>query len=248
MPKVTISFSHSVVKPIPADFVPKEPQPRPTLVWQSSAFPWDLPYVWEEQKDLGWPAEIVEADDPLTVFLDMATRHGRVFYDPLALVPEDDREYWHAVLNSVLRSPDNFVWPDDYVDVGNFAFSMGANPAETSWWERRVFATLLEDARTLQGLSRRYGVDFVGMPAEMPVKSEPRRKGRRSKLGYDWAYRVTQSGLKTDREALDYMLLMQGFDQRTMTRESMAVHEKRYRSAMKHRGRLVTFQERDFPV
>lgn len=219
-----------------------------TIVWQSAAFPWNLPFLWPEQEHLGWPSEIAEADDPLAVFLDKITGNGRDFYDPLILVPDEDREYWHAVLNSVLRSPGGFVWPDDYIDVGNFAFSMGANPADTSWWERRVFATLLEDARTLQTLSRRYGVDFVGMPADMPARGEPRRKGRRSKLNYDWAFRETQSGQTTDRKALDYMLLMQGLDPRTMTRESMAAHEKRYRSAMEYRGRKVTFQERDFPV
>lgn len=165
--KVIISSSFTYSRDKPSDFVPTEPPPT-RLVSDHGAFPWDLPYLWEQQKDLGWPSEIAEADDPLAVFLDKITGHGRDFYDPLILVPDEDREYWHAVLNSVLRRPGGFVWPDDYDTVGVFALGMGGTPAETAWWERRVFATLLEDARTLQAILERYEAKNFIRPSAPP--------------------------------------------------------------------------------
>ena len=229
MTKVTIGYSYSEVRKPPPDFVPTEPPPPPKLVTQAAAFPWDLPYVWEQQKDLGWPAEIAEADDPLAELTRILTRYGGS-YDPLALVPDEDREYWHAVLNSVLRRPGGFVWPSDYVTVGNFVWAHSADPTNTDWWKHRVFAELLQDAKTLEAMGRRYGVYYVGMPAE-----EKRQAGRPSEQHYDWAFRITQSGQLSDEQAFVMVLAMRGIDPEALPQAERQKRRNAFDSAMKRR-------------
>lgn len=182
MTEVTIaSFTYTNTRP--SDFVPTEPPPTATLVrYDSAYFPWDLPYVWEEQKDLGWPSEIAEADDPLSVFLSK----WMGFYDPLALVPDEDREYWHAILNSVLRRPGGFIYPDDYDTVGRFVWGVNCDPTNEDWWDKKVFASILEDAHALQAILDKYNAtDFV-LPAPPPSR------GRTPDPDKFWAHRARQ--------------------------------------------------------